>query len=178
MFADLDDFKLVNDRLGHAAGDRLLAEVADRLRGKLRATDVLGRHGGDEFLVLLADVPGDPIAKAETVASNLLGALREPFVIGTSEVKIGGSVGISVYPEDATDTEALLRHADVAMYAAQSPTAAAGTRSTSTPTRCARGAPAFRRSCAARSTRTSSSCTTSRSGISPWTAAGSRGWRR
>ena len=120
MFADLDDFKLVNDRLGHAAGDRLLAEVADRLRGNLRATDVLGRHGGDEFLVLLTDVPGDPIAKAETVASNLLGALREPFVIGTSEVKIGGSVGISVYPEDATDTEALLRHADVAMYAAKS----------------------------------------------------------
>jgi diguanylate cyclase (GGDEF)-like protein/PAS domain S-box-containing protein len=120
MFADLDDFKLVNDRLGHAAGDRLLAEVADRLRGKLRATDVLGRHGGDEFLVLLTDLPGDPIAKAETVASNLLGALREPFVIGSSEVKIGGSVGISLYPQDATDTEALMRHADVAMYAAKS----------------------------------------------------------
>jgi diguanylate cyclase (GGDEF)-like protein/PAS domain S-box-containing protein len=120
MFADLDDFKLVNDRLGHASGDRLLAAVAERLRGKLRATDVLGRHGGDEFLVLLTDLTNDPISKAETVASELIGVLREPFVVGSSEVRIGASIGISMYPQDAADTEALLRHADVAMYQAKS----------------------------------------------------------
>ena len=81
---------------------------------------MLGRHGGDEFLVLLTDLTGDPISKAETVASELIGVLREPFVVGSSEVRIGASIGISMYPQDAADTEALLRHADVAMYQAKS----------------------------------------------------------
>ncbi|HEY2321042.1 MAG TPA: EAL domain-containing protein, partial [Solirubrobacteraceae bacterium] len=119
MFVDLDDFKEVNDRLGHAAGDRLLAGVSARLRGVLRESDVLARQGGDEFLVLLGDLSEDPTAAAESVAGKLLGALQEPFVIAGTEVRTGASIGISLYPDDASDTEALLRHADVAMYRAK-----------------------------------------------------------
>jgi diguanylate cyclase (GGDEF)-like protein/PAS domain S-box-containing protein len=119
MFVDLDDFKEVNDRLGHAAGDRLLASVAARLRSVLRDTDVLARQGGDEFLVLLADLADDPIAVAETVGGKLLDILREPFVVAGTEVRTGASIGISVYPDDASETEALMRHADAAMYKAK-----------------------------------------------------------
>jgi diguanylate cyclase (GGDEF)-like protein len=119
MFVDLDDFKEVNDRLGHAAGDRLLAGVSARLRGVLRDSDVLARQGGDEFLVLLGDLTDDPTAAAESVGGKLLGALQEPFAVAGTEVRTGASVGISVYPDDAADTEALLRHADVAMYRAK-----------------------------------------------------------
>ena len=119
MFVDLDDFKEVNDRLGHAAGDRLLAAVATRLRGVLRDTDVLARQGGDEFLVLLGDLADDPAGVAENVAGKLLDALREPFIVSGTEVRTGASLGVSVYPDDASDTEALLRHADAAMYKAK-----------------------------------------------------------
>ena len=119
MFVDLDDFKEVNDRLGHAAGDRLLASVSARLRGVLRDSDVLARQGGDEFLVLLGDLSDDPTAAAESVGGKLLSALLEPFVVAGTEVRTGASIGVSLYPDDAADTEALLRHADVAMYRAK-----------------------------------------------------------
>jgi diguanylate cyclase (GGDEF)-like protein/PAS domain S-box-containing protein len=119
MFVDLDDFKEVNDRLGHAAGDRLLAGVSARLRGVLRDSDVLARQGGDEFLVLLGDLSDDPAAAAESVGGKLLNALLEPFVVAGTEVRTGASIGVSLYPHDASDTEALLRHADVAMYRAK-----------------------------------------------------------
>ncbi|HWE08532.1 MAG TPA: EAL domain-containing protein [Solirubrobacteraceae bacterium] len=119
MFVDLDDFKEVNDHLGHAAGDRLLAAVAGRLRGVLRSSDVLARQGGDEFLVLLADLADDAAPAAESVAAKLLEALREPFIIAGTEVRTGASIGISLYPADASDTEALMRHADAAMYQAK-----------------------------------------------------------
>ena len=119
MFVDLDDFKEVNDRLGHAAGDRLLASVSARLRGVLRDSDVLARQGGDEFLVLLGDLSDEPTASAENVGGKLLNALLEPFVVAGTEVRTGASIGISLYPDDAADTEALLRHADVAMYRAK-----------------------------------------------------------
>ncbi len=119
MFVDLDDFKEVNDRLGHAAGDRLLASVSSRLRGVLRDSDVLARQGGDEFLVLLGDLSDEPTAAAESVGGKLLSALLEPFVVAGTEVRTGASIGISLYPDDAADTEALLRHADVAMYRAK-----------------------------------------------------------
>ncbi|HEY2258479.1 MAG TPA: EAL domain-containing protein [Solirubrobacteraceae bacterium] len=119
MFVDLDDFKEVNDRLGHAAGDRLLAAVATRLRGVLRDSDLLARQGGDEFIVLLTDRTEDPEAAAESVGGKLLDALREPFVVAGRELRTGASIGISIYPHDAADTEALLRHADVAMYQAK-----------------------------------------------------------
>ena len=119
MFVDLDDFKEVNDRLGHAAGDRLLAGVSARLRSVLRDSDVLARQGGDEFLVLLGDLSDDPGAAAESVGGKLLNALVEPFVVAGTEVRTGASIGVSLYPDDAADTEALLRHADVAMYRAK-----------------------------------------------------------
>jgi diguanylate cyclase (GGDEF)-like protein/PAS domain S-box-containing protein len=119
MFVDLDDFKEVNDRLGHAAGDRLLASVAARLRSVLRDSDVLARQGGDEFLVLLGDLSDDPVAAAERVGGKLLSALLEPFVVAGTEVRTGASLGVSLYPDDAADTEALLRHADIAMYRAK-----------------------------------------------------------
>ncbi len=119
MFIDLDDFKEVNDRLGHAAGDGLLADVATRLRSVLRDTDLLARQGGDEFIVVLADVSGDPTPAAENVGSKMLRALRAPFVVGASRLRTGASIGVSLYPDDADDTEALLRHADTAMYQAK-----------------------------------------------------------
>ena len=119
MFVDLDDFKEVNDRLGHAAGDQLLAAVSARLRAVLRDSDMLARHGGDEFLVVLADLTGDPTPAAENVGGKLIDALREPFVVAGTEVRTGTSIGISLYPDDAADTETLLRHADVAMYRAK-----------------------------------------------------------
>ena len=120
MFVDLDEFKEVNDRLGHAAGDRLLTAVAGRLRGVLRSTDVLARQGGDEFLVLLADLADDAALAAESVGAKLLEALRDPFVVAGTEVRTGASIGVSLYPVDAADTEALMRHADAAMYEAKS----------------------------------------------------------
>jgi diguanylate cyclase (GGDEF)-like protein/PAS domain S-box-containing protein len=119
MFVDLDDFKEVNDRRGHAAGDRLLAAVAARLRGVLRDSDILARQGGDEFLVLLADLADDPASAAERVGGKLLDALREPFVVAGAEIRTGASIGISLYPAHARDTETLLRHADAAMYKAK-----------------------------------------------------------
>ena len=119
MFLDLDDFKEVNDRLGHAVGDRLLTGVAARLRGVLRDSDVLARQGGDEFLILLTDLSDDAVRAAEMVGAKVLRSLRDPFVVGTAEVRTAASIGISLFPADATDTEALLRHADAAMYQAK-----------------------------------------------------------
>jgi diguanylate cyclase (GGDEF)-like protein/PAS domain S-box-containing protein len=119
MFVDLDDFKEVNDRLGHAAGDRLLTAVAGRLRGVLRSSDVLARQGGDEFLVLIADLGDEAALAAESVGAKLLDALRDPFVVGGTEVRTGASIGVSLFPVDGTDTEALMRHADAAMYEAK-----------------------------------------------------------
>lgn len=120
LYLDLDDFKLVNDSLGHSAGDRLLVKVARRLRARVRDADVLARHGGDEFLVLLGDL--DPAAAADhakKAARSILDALAVPFIIAGTEVHVTGSVGISLLPADALDAESLLRHADAAMYQAK-----------------------------------------------------------
>jgi diguanylate cyclase (GGDEF)-like protein len=119
MFVDLDGFKEVNDQLGHAAGDQLLAGVAARLRTVLRDSDLLARQGGDEFLVLLADLPSDAELAVENVGGKLLDALREPFDILGRKLRTGASIGISLYPTDADDTDTLLRHADAAMYSAK-----------------------------------------------------------
>lgn len=119
LFVDLDDFKAVNDRLGHAAGDQFLAAVAARLRGVLRDTDVLARQGGDEFLVLLSDLEDQPEHVAEAVGAKLHVALQHPFSVAGAELMAAASVGVSLYPEDASDSEALLRHADAAMYKAK-----------------------------------------------------------
>ena len=123
LYLDLDNFKLVNDSLGHAAGDELLREMATRLSGAVRATDVVARQGGDEFLVLLADLDKDPedgsasaIELAQSVASRIHEALRTPFSLSGTEFYITGSIGISMFPESAKDARALLKQADAAMY--------------------------------------------------------------
>ena len=129
MFVDLDNFKRVNDTLGHRAGDELLRLASARLASTLRGHDTLSRQygedstssiarlGGDEFIVLLTDVPSATDAAA--VARRLVDVLREPVTVQGTEVFVGGSVGVAVYPEDGSDTDTLLMNADTAMYRAK-----------------------------------------------------------
>jgi diguanylate cyclase (GGDEF)-like protein/PAS domain S-box-containing protein len=121
LFMDLDDFKTINDSLGHAAGDRLLAEVGDRVRTTLRQADTAARLGGDEFAILLDD-GGDGVDAAE-VAARILGALEGPFHLEGKEVFARASIGIataeSTRPAGPAGAEELLRNADVAMYMAK-----------------------------------------------------------
>ena len=125
LYVDLDDFKLVNDSFGHGAGDELLREVAQRLAGSTRATDVVARQGGDEFLILIADVDGAESAEedvcdvARRVAEHVRVALQRPMVLADTEIYTSASLGISIYPLDAEDAESLLKHADIAMYKAK-----------------------------------------------------------
>jgi diguanylate cyclase (GGDEF)-like protein/PAS domain S-box-containing protein len=117
LFIDLDDFKAVNDTLGHGAGDRLLVDVASRIRGSLRPVDTAARMGGDEFAILVEDVAGS--GSAREVAERVLTAVSEPTHRGLG-VRVSASVGM-VYSDEATATaEELLRNADVAMYLAKS----------------------------------------------------------
>ena len=118
LFLDLDDFKIVNDTLGHAAGDRLLVEVAERVRGVLRSDDVAARLGGDEFAILLDDAPD--LATVMVIAERIVGALRVAFLIGDTEVQLGGSVGVAAARLGTERADELLRNADVAMYTAKS----------------------------------------------------------
>jgi diguanylate cyclase (GGDEF)-like protein len=116
LFVDLDDFKDVNDNLGHAAGDDLLVEVADRLSDAVRPGDLVARLGGDEFAVLL-----DGLADAEmarTIAARTIAAIDQPVVVGGRKLRIGASVGVALR-NGATDPEVVLRDADMAMYAAK-----------------------------------------------------------
>jgi diguanylate cyclase (GGDEF)-like protein/PAS domain S-box-containing protein len=119
LYLDLNNFKLVNDSLGHAAGDEVLKRVARRLHSITRATDLLARHGGDEFLLLLSDLEGTGAPGAEAAAAKLARALDEPFRIAGAEFQIGAAVGISLFPADAEDPDRLLQHADAAMYQAK-----------------------------------------------------------
>ena len=127
LFVDLDDFKLVNDSFGHAAGDELLRAVADRLRDATRTSELVARHGGDEFLLLIAEpegpggVPDVDASRysAEAVARRIRRALRVPFVVADVEIVVSASIGISLFPLDASDTQTLLKHADAAMYKAK-----------------------------------------------------------
>jgi diguanylate cyclase (GGDEF)-like protein/PAS domain S-box-containing protein len=126
LYVDLDDFKLVNDSFGHGAGDQLLCEVASRLNGATRATDIVARQGGDEFLILVADVELDERGEeldmtdvARRVADQVRAALQPPMMLSDTEIYTSASVGISVYPGDAADAESLLKHADIAMYKAK-----------------------------------------------------------
>ena len=126
LYVDLDDFKLVNDSFGHSAGDQLLCEVARRLRAATRSTDVVARQGGDEFLILVADLDVDEGAILEDVeviarrvAEHVRQALTGPMILADTEVYTSGSIGISLYPLDAADGESLLKHADIAMYRAK-----------------------------------------------------------
>jgi diguanylate cyclase (GGDEF)-like protein/PAS domain S-box-containing protein len=121
LFVDLDDFKQVNDDHGHGVGDELLRRVADRLRNALRGDDVLARQGGDEFLVLLSDLP--PATADQIVArtaSRLLDAVETlPISPATGGARVGASIGSSVAPRDGTTASELLRQADAAMYLAK-----------------------------------------------------------
>jgi diguanylate cyclase (GGDEF)-like protein/PAS domain S-box-containing protein len=121
LFMDLDDFKTINDSLGHAAGDQVLREVGERLAGNLRAADTAARLGGDEFAVLLED-GGDGIQAAD-VAERVIASLEAPFQVEGKEVFVRGSIGIAVIDpaehDEQPDVEAVLRNADVAMYMAK-----------------------------------------------------------
>jgi diguanylate cyclase (GGDEF)-like protein len=120
LFLDLDDFKRVNDTLGHHAGDRMLVEVATRLEGCTRGTDMVARQGGDDFLMLLADLDLSEVdAATNEVAERVRVALDRPFELHGSEFLPRGSMGISLYPQDAYDGQTLLKYADIAMYRAK-----------------------------------------------------------
>jgi diguanylate cyclase (GGDEF)-like protein/PAS domain S-box-containing protein len=118
LMIDLNSFKNVNDSLGHHVGDRLLIQVAERMRGAVRAMDTVARMGGDEFVVLISDL--ESASAAEQVARKLLAAFQAPFALKEqSEIEVTASIGICVYPEGGTDANALLRNADIAMYYAK-----------------------------------------------------------
>ena len=114
LFIDLDDFKKINDSLGHETGDKLLVEAASRLNSLLRSGDTVGRLGGDEFIILLGGLAD--ASDAQPIAENLLAEFREPFDIDGRELMITASVGISVFPGDGGDSSELLCNADSAMY--------------------------------------------------------------
>ena len=117
IFIDLDHFKQVNDTLGHAVGDELLLQVAQRLQARLREDDTLARLGGDEFLALLPEL--NSLEEVTLVARRLIDAVAQPFEVLGNTFRIGCSLGISLYPEDGTTADALVRSADTAMYRAK-----------------------------------------------------------
>lgn len=117
LFVDLDNFKIVNDSLGHTAGDEFLREVAHRLSQSVRAADIVSRQGGDEFLIALTEV-GD-IAAISTAATNILSSLTVPFNVRDIEVSTSCSIGIAVFPDDGEDFETLLKLSDIGMYQAK-----------------------------------------------------------
>ncbi|MBF0285973.1 MAG: EAL domain-containing protein [Magnetococcales bacterium] len=117
MFIDLDRFKWVNDTLGHAAGDALLREASNRLQDCVRKSDTVARLGGDEFTIILPDMSKGP--QAERVTRKILDSLAEPFLLEGQEAFISGSIGITIYPDDADEQQDLLKNADSAMYRAK-----------------------------------------------------------
>jgi diguanylate cyclase (GGDEF)-like protein len=117
LFIDLDRFKVINDSLGHEAGDLLLLQVANRLRGALRATDVVARLGGDEFVVIL-DRCGD-VEHVQRIAGDLLAALGQPMELAGHECHTTASIGIAMYPDNGADAQTLTKNADMAMYLAK-----------------------------------------------------------
>ena len=117
LFVDLDRFKIVNDTLGHEAGDRVLREIAERFRESLREGDTVGRHGGDEFVVLIEQY--DSAVQVSGVAQKIIDQATIPFVFDAHEFHISASIGIATYPSDGQDGEALLKNADIAMYRAK-----------------------------------------------------------
>ncbi|MES2206676.1 MAG: EAL domain-containing protein [Pseudomonadota bacterium] len=117
LFLDLDRFKMINDTLGHAAGDVLLQEVANRLQGCLRKSDTVARLGGDEFVILLEDTADT--SDICTVTSKILTTVAQPFTLLNEEVRVTSSIGIGVYPTDGEDDETLMKNADIALYRAK-----------------------------------------------------------
>jgi diguanylate cyclase (GGDEF)-like protein/PAS domain S-box-containing protein len=117
LFVDLDDFKRINDSFGHAAGDQILAQVADRLTSAVRADDVVGRQSGDEFAVLLSTVHNE--AEAIALAERVMTELRRPIQLGARSIVVGGSIGIALTMAPEATAEDLITQADAAMYAAK-----------------------------------------------------------
>jgi diguanylate cyclase (GGDEF)-like protein len=117
LFIDLDRFKIINDSLGHDAGDILLVEIANRLRGTLRSSDVVARLGGDEFVVILEEAAERD--QVERIAGNLLSVLSQPLQLSGHECHTTASIGIAMYPSDGSDVQALTKNADMAMYLAK-----------------------------------------------------------
>lgn len=117
FYMDLDKFKWVNDHMGHAAGDELLQQVAQRARECLRGVDTVARLGGDEFLCVLPGLDGQAVV--EGLAQRLVDTMRVPFALRDGEAQIGASVGIAMYPEHGSDVDTLLELADAALYMAK-----------------------------------------------------------
>ncbi|MGE5627465.1 MAG: putative bifunctional diguanylate cyclase/phosphodiesterase [Solirubrobacterales bacterium] len=114
IFLDLDNFKMVNDSMGHTTGDKLLMESSKRLVGILRECDIISRIGGDEFIILVEDA--ENMDSIKLVAEKILSNLKRPFKINNQEFFVTTSIGISVYPNDGVDADTLIRNADIAMY--------------------------------------------------------------
>ncbi|MGD0022508.1 MAG: PAS domain S-box protein [Smithellaceae bacterium] len=117
LFIDLDRFKIINDTLGHDAGDQLLQEIAARLKQTLRAVDIVARLGGDEFVILIEELTD--LSQLETVSHRILSAVIKPMTLIGEECRITASIGISIFPKDADDEQSLMKNADIAMYFAK-----------------------------------------------------------
>ena len=117
MFIDLDNFKQVNDTLGHSQGDLLLTEAVQRITECVREIDTVSRLGGDEFTVIISEL--DSSCSVERIAQNIINRLAKPFQLGASVVQISASIGIALHPGDSTDVDTLLKNADHAMYVAK-----------------------------------------------------------
>ncbi|XDD51645.1 diguanylate cyclase [Leptospira sp. WS92.C1] len=117
LFLDLDDFKTVNDSLGHDAGDILLKQLAGRLKSEVRKDDTVARLAGDEFVIILNDIAS--VSDVKEVAEKILKGLDENFQLGDAEIKVTASIGISLFPLHGTEVENLIRYADTAMYLAK-----------------------------------------------------------
>lgn len=117
FFLDLDNFKPINDDLGHDAGDLVLKTIAERLQGSVRESDTVARVGGDEFVLVLQDVHGRKAALS--VAEKTIAALSQPISMNNRLCEVGATLGIALYPEHGEDADTLIRHADAAMYAAK-----------------------------------------------------------
>ncbi|WRH67927.1 MAG: GGDEF domain-containing protein [Planktothrix sp. GU0601_MAG3] len=117
LFLDLNDFKHVNDSLGHQVGDLLLKTIGDRLKGCLRGSDTVSRLGGDEFTVILPGIPSK--SDVARVAQKILDTITQDTILEGHKISITTSIGISLYPADAQDMETLIKLADTAMYRAK-----------------------------------------------------------
>jgi len=117
LFIDLDRFKTINDSLGHEAGDTMLQEIAGRFKHLLRAADIVGRLGGDEFIILIEDV--NELNQVATLAQKILTTTIKPVDIMSEECRVTASIGISIYPSDGRDEQSLMKNADIAMYFAK-----------------------------------------------------------
>ena len=117
LFLDLDGFKEVNDQHGHAAGDSVLADVAESLKSIVRDTDLVARIGGDEFIIVMNGVKD--ISAIDSLAEKIISTVNNPIKIENTEITLGASIGISIYPDDAKSKKLLLKHADSSMYASK-----------------------------------------------------------